>query len=179
MTQKRRKSLTYAGNRIFDSLAGETVSCVIRCALTSATGWTVRGSNHIWWEIFRTRPDRSWGATHTLASNAEVKDTVEQYLRSPYRSSWLVHGELYLLPFIANHSGCFRCVAFLSLVWNESPVPFSVPMSYLYHFVLMSHLYHFLSWWVTCTTFCPDILFPPFHIRVFRHIPDFCFTVSV
>ena len=26
-----------------------------------ATGWTVRGSNSGWGEIFRTRPDRPWG----------------------------------------------------------------------------------------------------------------------
>jgi len=67
-----------------------------------ATGWTVRGSNPVAEEIFRTRPDRSWGSPfllhsgylvsflgvkwpvscvyHRLPSNAEVKERV-MYLR--------------------------------------------------------------------------------------------------
>jgi hypothetical protein len=65
-------------------------------------------------EIFRTRPDRPWGAcsllydryrvcfagvqwpgrgvNHPLPSNAEVKERVELYLCSPCRHSWPVLG---------------------------------------------------------------------------------------
>ena len=69
------------------------------------TGWTVRGSNPVQGEIFRTRPDRPWGSpsllyngyratspgvnrpergiNHPPPSSAEAEETVELYLYLP------------------------------------------------------------------------------------------------
>ena len=88
-----------------------------------ATGWTVRGSNPSGSEIFRTRPDPSWGppsllyngyrvsfpaikrpgrgVNHTPPSNAEVKERVELYLYSPCGPSWPVLGQT--SPFIEKY----------------------------------------------------------------------------
>jgi hypothetical protein len=37
-----------------------------------ATGWTIRGSNPIGGEIFRTRPDRPWGPPSLLHNGYRV-----------------------------------------------------------------------------------------------------------
>ena len=37
-----------------------------------ATGWTVRGSNSVGGEIFRTRPDRLWGPPSLLYDGYRV-----------------------------------------------------------------------------------------------------------
>jgi hypothetical protein len=77
-------------------------------------GWTVRGSNPVGNEIFRTHPDRCWGppniryngyrnlfprrkrpgrfVKHLRPSRDEVKERVELYLYSPFRSSWPITG---------------------------------------------------------------------------------------
>ena len=78
-----------------------------------AMGWTIRGSNSGGGEIFRTRPDRSWGPPNLLyngyrvfpggkatgawrspptPSSAEVKERVELYVYSPSGPSWPVLG---------------------------------------------------------------------------------------
>jgi len=78
-----------------------------------AKGWTVRGSNPVGDEIFRTRPDRPWGlpsllhnryrvfpgvkrpgrgVDHPPPSSAEVKEKGELYLYSPSGASWPVIG---------------------------------------------------------------------------------------
>jgi hypothetical protein len=76
-----------------------------------ATSWTVRGSNSVGGEIFRSRPDRSWGLVyngyrvsfpgvkrpergvdHPPWSSAEVKKRVELYLYAPSGPSWPVIG---------------------------------------------------------------------------------------
>ena len=76
------------------------------------TGWTVRGPNPGGGDIFRTPPDRTWGApsivynryrvylpgvkrpgrgvNHPPPSNAEIKERVELYLYSLSKSSWPV-----------------------------------------------------------------------------------------
>jgi hypothetical protein len=81
-------------------------------------GWTVRGSNPVGGEIFRTRPDPPWGLPSLLfngylvfsegkaagvwrwppiPSSAEVKERVELYFYSPYRPSWSILGRTLLL----------------------------------------------------------------------------------
>ena len=63
--------------------------------------WMVRGSNSGWGEVFRTRPDRSWGILHNgyrvfpggkaasvwywqhTPSRAEVKERIRIYIYSP------------------------------------------------------------------------------------------------
>jgi len=77
-----------------------------------ATGWTVRGSNPIGGEIFRTRPDQPWGLPSLLyngyhvfpggkggrgvvlttnpPSSAEVKERVQLYIFSPSGPLWPV-----------------------------------------------------------------------------------------
>jgi hypothetical protein len=82
-----------------------------------ASGWTVRGSNPGWGDIFRTCLERPWGPLcllyhdyrvfpggkaaelwrwPTTASSAEVKEKVELYLFSS-GPSWSVIGRIYLL----------------------------------------------------------------------------------
>jgi len=84
---------------------------IAQSVLRLATGRTVRGSNPGGGEIFRTRPDRSWGpptlpyngyrvfpgckaaaggVDHPPPSSAEVKERVKLYLYSPSGSSWPV-----------------------------------------------------------------------------------------
>jgi hypothetical protein len=79
-----------------------------------ATGWKVRGSNASEVDIFRTRPERSWGPPSLLyngyrvvaggkaagawhwpltPSSAEVNERVELYLYSPSWPSWPVLGQ--------------------------------------------------------------------------------------
>jgi hypothetical protein len=86
------------------------------------TGWRVRGSNPGGGEIFRTRPDRSWGppnllynghrvsfpevkrpgrvVDHPPLSGAEVKERVDLYLYSPSGPSWPV--VRWTLPFYSS-----------------------------------------------------------------------------
>jgi hypothetical protein len=87
---------------------------IVQSAEQLGTGWTVRGLNPGGGEIFRTRPDRPWGLLSLLYSanripfqgikrprrginlpsptSAEVKERVELYLYSFFRSSWPVLG---------------------------------------------------------------------------------------
>jgi len=88
-----------------------------------ATGWTVRGSNPVSDEIFRTRPDRSWGPPillrngylvsflavkwpgrgvyRRLSTNAEVKERVVLYLR-PW-ASVACYGVTFTFVIIGRH----------------------------------------------------------------------------
>jgi hypothetical protein len=86
----------------------------------SSTGWTVRGSNPVWGEIFLTRPDRPWGppillyngyrvsfpgvkrpgrgVDHSPLSSVRVKERVELYLYSASGPSRPVLGRTLPLP---------------------------------------------------------------------------------
>ena len=101
-----------------------------------ATGWTVRGSNPGWGDIFRTCPDRPWGPPSLLyngyrvfpgskerpgrdadpspPSSAVGHERVELYLYSPYgpyglyRASVPVQGRTLPLPYRFYHT-TFYC----------------------------------------------------------------------
>jgi len=106
-----------------------------------ATDWTVRGSNPVWGEIFRTCPDRSWNPPSLLyngyrvfpegkerpgrdadpspPSSAVGHEIVELYLYSPYgpyglyRASVPVQGWPLPLPcFWLASAGLFVCALF-------------------------------------------------------------------
>jgi hypothetical protein len=110
----------------------EQASCIRGCmvlekgryssvGIATCYGLDVRGSNPSWGEIFRIRPDRSWGSMSilyngygvfrggkmagawrwppTLAS-AEVKERIELYLNSTSWPSWPVIGWTLNLMFL-------------------------------------------------------------------------------
>ena len=112
-----------------------------------ATGWTVRRSNPGGGEIFRTRPDLTWGppshskmgtgsfpgvkrlgsgADHPSPSSAEFIERLELHLYSPSGSSWLVIGWNLPLTFKSHTVGIFidQCMCvwrkiFLRLLWSS------------------------------------------------------------
>jgi hypothetical protein len=101
------------------------------------TGWTLRGSNPGWGEIFRTRPDQPWGppsllyngywvfpgvkrpdrgVDHPTPSIVEDKERVELYLYSPSEPLWPVLG--WPLP-LFTRSVRLCLVGYLTPYWQE------------------------------------------------------------